>query len=99
MTSVGFENFWGQVVWSTTNSALLFTLIENLGRKTEISNLEAHAVSEEQISKLEVAMNDLARVHVLHGSHELVDVVTSLNFVKTLATLDQVRERLIGADV
>ena len=44
-------------------------------------------------------MDDLTRVHILHRKDKLVDVVSCLNFMQSLSTLDQVGERLVRADV
>ena len=38
--ALGLENLWSQVVRGSTNSTLAFALVENLGGKSEISNLE-----------------------------------------------------------
>lgn len=56
-------------------------------------------VSKEQVSKLEVAMDDFLGVDVLDGLDQLVDVVAGLDLVKLLAALNQVCQGLIGADV
>ena len=56
-------------------------------------------VSKEQVSKLQVAMDDLLGVDVLDGLHQLVDVVAGLDLVKLLTALNQVCQGLIGADV
>ena len=97
--ALGLEDLWSQVVRGSANSALAFALVENLGGKSEISNLECHMVSKEQVSKLEVAMDDFLGVDVLDGLDQLVDVVAGLDLVKLLAALNQVCQGLIGADV
>ena len=56
-------------------------------------------VSKEQVSQLEVAMDDFLGVDVLDGLHQLVDVVAGLDLVKSLTALDQVCQGLICADV
>ena len=56
-------------------------------------------VSKEQVSKLEVAMDDFLGVDVLDGLDQLVDVVACLDLVKLFAALNQVCQGLIGADV
>ena len=56
-------------------------------------------VSKEQVSKLEVAMDDFLGVDVLDGLDQLVDVVACLDLVKLLAALNQVCQGLICADV
>ena len=47
-------------------------------------------VSKEQVSKLQVAMDNLLGVDVLDGLHQLVDVVAGLDLVKLLTALNQV---------
>ena len=44
-------------------------------------------------------MNYFTRVDILHAKDELVDVVASLDLMKALATLDQIRQRLVAADI
>ena len=56
-------------------------------------------VSKEQVSQLEVAMDNLLGVDVLDGLHQLVDVVAGFDLVKLLAALNQVCQGLIRADV
>ena len=97
--ALGLEDFWSQVVRGSANSTLSFTLVEYLGGQSEISNLERHVVSKEQVSQLEVAMDNLLGVDVLDGLHQLVDVVAGLDLVKLLAALNQVCQGLIRADV
>lgn len=99
MSTICLEHFRCKVVWCATNSTLLLTLVENLCGKAKVTDLEAHAVSEEQVSELKVAMDDLTRVHILHREDKLVDVISCLNFMQSLSTLDQVGERLVRADV
>ena len=97
--ALGLEDLWSQVVRGSTDSTLSFALVENLGGQSEISNLESHMVREEQVSKLEVAMDDLLGVDVLDGLHQLVDVVAGFDLVKLLTALNQVCQGLICADV
>ena len=99
MSTICLEHFRCKVVWCATNSTLLLTLVENLCGKAKVTDLEAHSVSEEQVSELKVAMDDLTRVHILHREDKLVDVISCLNFMQSLSTLDQVGERLVRADV
>lgn len=49
MTTI-LEHFWSKVIGSSTNSTLLFTLVEDLGGKAKITNLECHILSKEEIS-------------------------------------------------
>ncbi len=99
MTTFSIQNLWCQIVWSSTDSSLSLTLEENLSSKSEITNLETHLLCEEKISEFQVSVNNLARVNVFESLAELVNVVASFNLMKSLASLDQVWERLVLANV
>ena len=99
MTTLRVQNLRGQIVWSTANSALSLALEEDLSSQTEVANFESHLLGQEQISEFEVSVDDLTRMDVLEGLCKLVDVVASLDLVESLTTLDQVRQRLILANV
>ena len=45
-------------------------------------------VSKEQVSKLQVAMDNFLGVDILDGLHQLVDVVAGLDLVKLLTALN-----------
>ena len=94
-----FKNFWRQVVGSSTNCLFALAVVEHLGSETEVANLELHALSQEQVAKLEVPVNYLAVVHVFHAGNELMDVESSFDFVEALASTDQVTETLVVANV
>lgn len=99
MATISLKDLRSQVVWRSANGTLFLTLIENLRCEAKVSHLELHFVRQEQITKLQVSVNHLARMHILHGEHELVNVVASLNLMKALATLNKVRKRLVAADI
>ena len=99
VAATGLQDLGSQVVWRSANGALFLTLVKNLRSEAEISHLELHFVGEEQIAQLQVSMNHLARMNVLHGEHELVDVVASFNLMKALTTLDKIGEGLVAANV
>ena len=92
VATVGLKDLRSQVVGGSADCALLLALVENLGSKTEISHLQLHLVREEQVAKLQVSVDHLTLVDVLHGYDELVDVVAGFNLMQALATLDQVRQ-------
>ena len=84
------EDFGSKVVWSAANCALFLSLVKDLSCKSEISNLETHSLSEEEIAKLEISVDDLAGMDVLHTEHKLVDVVASLDLVEAFAALQKI---------
>ena len=82
------EHFWCKIIWSSANCSFTLTLVENLRSKSKISNLESHSLCEEQVSQLQVSMNYLVLMNVLHRLHQLVNVKSSFNLVKPLSTLN-----------
>ena len=90
MAAIGLQNLRCEVVGSATNCALLLALVENLGCEAKISNLQSHIISEEEVAELEISVDNFARMHILHGLDQLLDVESSLNLMKALATFDQV---------
>lgn len=89
MTTI-LEYFWSKIVGRSTNSTLLLTLVEDLGSKAKITNLECHILSKEEIAKFQITMDHFPRVDILNGTHKLMDVITSFDFVEALTALNHV---------
>jgi len=62
MALLSFENFRSDIVRGTTNGSFPFTIKLELGGKTEISYLDFHFVVEEEITELEISVDDSMRV-------------------------------------
>jgi hypothetical protein len=88
-----------KVVRCSADSLFAFSFIVDLGSEAEVSNLKLHPLGEEQVSELEISVDDLVLVNVFHTLDELLDVVASFELVKTLASSHQVTKGLIVADV
>ena len=86
------KHFWREIIGSSANCSFTLTLVENLRSKSEISNFQSHSLSEEQISKLQVSVDHLVLVDVLHRLHQLIDVESSFHLMQSLSTLNQVRK-------
>ena len=99
VTILIFEHLRREIIRRSTNSLLALSLVVNLGSEAEISNLKLHALSQKEVAELKVPVDDFALVDVLHTFYELLDVVSGFELVEALASADQVRERLVVADV
>jgi len=99
VAAIGLEHLRCEVVGRAANCTLLFALVEDLGCKTEVTDLETHTIGQEEVAQLQVAVDDFARVHILHCFDQLVDVVASFDFMQALAALDKVGKRLVGANI
>lgn len=74
-------------------------MIENLGRKTEISNFQNHVICKEEISKLEISVDNFTWMDVLDCSNELENVVAGLYLVQASTSLYEIRKWLVFTDI
>ena len=81
MTLLAFENFGSDIVWSTADSTLTLTIELKLGGQTEISDLDFHLVVNEEVTKLEISVDDAMTVKIFDGSADLIDVALHLELV------------------
>ena len=99
MTLLALEDLGGDIVGSTTNGTLALTIEFKFGCETEITNLDLHLVVKEEVTKLEISMDDAMTVQVLHSSADLVDVALDLEFVQALTASEQLIQRLVLAQL
>ena len=97
VTAFAFEHFGCDVVRSTANSSLLFTVKVELRRQTEIAQLDLHLVVEEKIPELQVAMDDSVLVKVLQGINDLRSVALNFQLVEALTPFEELVHALILA--
>ena len=93
------KHLWGQIVWCATNCALTLAIVEHLGCKAKVADFQAHAICKEKVPELEISVDHFVRVNILHCFDKLVDVVASLHLVQPLPSLDEIRQRLVLADI
>lgn len=67
MTIVILKNFWRKVVRCATDSLFAFAFEVYLSSETKVSNLKLHSLSKEEISQLQVPVNDFILVYILHA--------------------------------
>ena len=97
MPAFAFEHFGCDVVRSTANGSLLFTVKVELRRQTEIAQLDLHLVVEEKIPELQVAMDDSVLVKVLQGINDMRSVALNFQLVKALTPFEKLVHALILA--
>ena len=83
MTLLSLENFWCDIVWSTTNGSLSLSIELKLGCQTKITDLDLHLVIKEQITQLEISMNDSVGVQILNGITNLNNIALNLEFMQS----------------
>ena len=86
MTLLAFEDLRRDIVGSTANRALSLTVELELGSETEITYFDFHLVVKEQVTELQISMDDAMTVEILDGSADLVDVALDFKFVESLTS-------------
>jgi len=96
---LALQDLRGNVVGRAADSALLLAIMLELRSQAEVSHLQAHVSIQEEISQLEIAMDDSAPMQVLQRNDELIQVEHCLGLRQPLAwTLPhELVQRLIRA--
>ena len=92
MTLLAFEHLRGDIVRSTADRALALSIELKLGSETEITDLDLHLVVEEEITELQVSVNNAMTVKVLDSLANLVDIALDFELVKPLTTAEKLVE-------
>ena len=95
MTLLAFKHFWCNVIGCSANGSLALTIELKFGSQTEVTNLYFHFVVQEQVSELEVSVDNAMSVQVLHGRTDLSDVTLNFKLMETLASAKEFVETLI----
>lgn len=85
MTVLAFQDLWGDVVGCATDRALLLAIVLQLGCQAKISNLHAYISIKEEVSKLEISVNDATPMQVFQCHDQLVQVEHGLWLGQPLA--------------
>lgn len=99
MALLSFQNLGCDVVGSTANSSFALAIELQFGCKAEVTNFHLHLVVEEEISKLEISVDDSVAVQVLNCSADLVNVALHFKFVQAFASSKQFVEGLVLAQL
>lgn len=97
MARLSFEHFWRDVVWRSTNCALFLSVEVKLGGEAEVAQLDLHLVVQEEVAKLQVAVNNPVLVQVLQSVYDLHGVALNFQLVQSLAALQQLVHALVLA--
>lgn len=92
MTLLSFEHLWSDIVGSTADGSLALAVEFEFRGETEISDLNLHLVVKEEVTELEISMDDSVTVEVLDSAANLVDVALDFQFVQTLASTKKLVE-------
>ena len=95
VTLLALEHLGSDVVGSTANGTLPLSIELKLGGETKITDLDLHLVVEEQITELQISVNDAMTVQILDSGTDLVNVALNLELVKALSATEQLIQRLV----
>lgn len=95
MTRSSLEDLRSDIVWSTANSSLLFSVKIEFCGQTKVSQFDLHLVVEEQVSKLEVSMDDPVGMEVLERIDDLQRVALDLQLVESLPSFQQLVQTVV----
>lgn len=99
MTLLALKNFGSNIVRGTANSTFALPIEFEFGSKTEITYLYLHSVVQEQVTKLEISMDDSVTVQVLDSAAYLIQIALYLDLVESLTSPQQLVERLVLAEL
>ena len=97
MALLSFEHFRGDIVGRTADRTLALTIKLKLSRQTEITDLNLHLIVKEEVTKLEISMNNTMTVKVFDCSTNLIDITLDFELVEALTTTQQLVQRLVLA--
>ena len=99
MALLSLEHLRGDIVGRTADRTLALTIELKLRRQTEVTNLNLHLVVKEEVTELEISMNDAMTVKVFNCGTDLIDVTLDFELVEALTSAQQLVQRLVLAQL
>ena len=99
MALLSLEHLRGDIVGRTADRALALTVELELGRQTEVTDLDLHLVVKEEVAELEISVDDAMTVKVFDCRTDLIDVTLDFELVEALPTAQQLVQRLVLAQL
>ena len=88
------QNLWSNIIWSATDGSSFLSRKWNFGSKTKISHFYLHVITEEEISKFEISMDDFFVVKVIEGLKDLEHKESGLILSEPSFSFDEIIEGL-----
>jgi hypothetical protein len=83
------------VVWRSADGPSSLTIKLQLRGKTKITNLNLHFLIDEQITQLQIPMDDSMLMEILHCTYDLEQIALHLKLRKSFSTLEQLIHGLV----
>lgn len=93
-----FDHFRSNVIGSTTDG-VPFSFLLNFSSKSKISNLDFESLGKEQITELDITMNNIFAVQIFKPFGQLRYIESRLFFSKKLSSANEFIEGLIDAQL
>jgi len=97
MARLALQDLGCNVVGSAADGFLFFSLELEFGGQSEVSQLELHAVAEEEVAQLEVSVDDLVAVELLKTADDLEDLALHLHLGQAFASAQLLVDGLVVA--
>ena len=81
VTLLALQHLGCDIVRSTANGSLALTVKLEFCRQTEITDLHLHFVVKEEVTELQISVDDAMTVEVLDGRTDLIDVALDFQLV------------------
>lgn len=78
MTLLAFKDLRSDVIRCSTDCSFPLTVEFELRGESEISDFDFHLIVEEQVTELEISMDDSVRVEILNCITDLDDITLNL---------------------
>ena len=95
MPLFAFQHFRRDVVWSSADCSFSLSVELQFSGETEITNLDLHLVVQEQVTELQISVNDTVAVQVFNSGADLINVALDFKFVQSLPSPKQLIQRLV----
>lgn len=95
MTLFTFQHFWCDVVWSSADCSFSLSVKLQFSGETEITNLDLHLVVKEQVTELQISVNDTVTVQVFNSGADLINVALDFKLVQSLPSPQQLIQGLV----
>jgi hypothetical protein len=86
------EDLGGDIVWSATDCLFALAWAFDQCCEAKVADFDVHVSVEEEITELEVAVNDLVCVHVVTGADELNHKEAGLALCEATTTTEHVHK-------
>jgi len=94
MTLFSFKDFGSNIIRSTANSSFSLSIKLKFRSQSKISYFDLHFIIQEQVSQLEIPVNNSMRVQILDRITNLHNIALNFNLVQSFSPSQKLIQRL-----